>query len=90
MRARARTAGITYKDMELTTMKNQQLMRDLNEAWERSAERAVENAGRDQELTTVELNRAAGMRLRSGFKSGAAGEESLWSLTCRFDCTAER
>ena len=81
MRARARTAGIAYKGMELTMVKIQQLMHDLNEAWERSAERAIENACRDQELTTTALNTAAGMRLRSGLKSGDDCPKGAWCIT---------
>ena len=52
-------------------MKKQQSLRDLHEQWERGVARAVEDANLVEELTSFQLDNAAGLQVQAGVKSGS-------------------
>ena len=47
-----------------------QVARDLFAAWDKSVERALDDAARTEELDGQELNNVAGMRVESGLCGG--------------------
>lgn len=55
---------------------------DLEQAWARAVERAVEDHHDQDKLDAELLNEAVGLRLQSGTRAGA-----LWSATCYHGCT---
>lgn len=54
----------------------EQALRDLQAAWERGAQRAVEDTRRNDELAAQELDAAAGLHVQSGLKGGYWFEHS--------------
>ena len=47
-----------------------QVARDLFAAWDKSVERALDDAARTEELDGQELNNVAGMHVESGLRGG--------------------
>ncbi|HZQ08313.1 MAG TPA: hypothetical protein VFD70_17135 [Anaerolineae bacterium] len=63
-------------------MKNEnKFTQDFAHDWDNAAQRAAENARRENEPGRDMLNAAAGLRVQSGLQAG------LWSASCGDSCT---
>jgi len=51
-------------------MENGNTCEQLNEQWERAAERAAQDQARERELDSEELKQASGIKVESGIRAG--------------------
>ena len=64
-----------------------QVSRALLAAWDKSVERALDDAARTEALTEPQLNNVAGMRVESGLRGGGLwGSSEHDTCTCGFSC----